>query len=153
METPRPEGLDSLTKWLAVLGAFGFIFQPAQGITHLTGTYYDIGWPVLSGEVKVGFVHPEIPGIYLHPHFLNLHALINPALWCAVLWTLNRLWPWLVRKRVLSLMGVRVAVVLFYTLSVVNFYPGASVMFQDWGACLYGNHFNIGWPADWFQDN
>jgi len=64
------------------LTAFFFMFVPYPRFTNLTGAWFGVGWPILTGAFKFGYVSPESPS-GVHPH-LYPTVVVNVALWWAV---------------------------------------------------------------------
>jgi hypothetical protein len=70
---------------LCLLGAaaIGFLLVPHAREAHLAGTWFIIGWPLPTLDLKVGMI--QMPGKWgLHP-FFSWYGLMNVGVWVAVL--------------------------------------------------------------------
>ena len=75
--------------FLLGLAALGFLLVPHAQEAHLAGTWFIIGWPLPTTDMKVGMV--TFPGPWgLHPVF-EWFGLMNVGVWLAILLGVRRL--------------------------------------------------------------
>ena len=131
LDAPPKLELDSVSKWLLILAVVGCVFMPSESPSGLSGTFYTLGWPTPTMELKVGWIDPRHPGIYIHPYF-SINSIINPALWIGIILILRRLVPLSLNKSLLSDAGVKILIVLFYSVTLVFFVFGTEILGLDW---------------------
>lgn len=104
---PRNLGIKSLT--LLAVAATGFILVPHAEDNHVSGTWFDIGWPLPTASIKIA--HLQLPNHFrLEPYF-DPTGSFNLILWLAIVLVI----PWLARDprvpaRVLQLIRLLIVI-------------------------------------------
>lgn len=92
------------------------MFLPSYQFSGLTGDWFDLGWPLKSGSVKIGYVG-DFNSFGVHPH-LSTTLWLNLLIWGAAVISLrllltlkNRRWPVVIARAVIT--GILLSALVF----------------------------------------